>query len=51
VILLMQGRELGSYLEKVFSSADPFDVWFANELREVHGIEPSQPGPVIEHVF
>jgi len=50
VILYMEGEELAIYMKKVFESAAPFDRWFAGQLREVHGIDPSQPPPKTERV-
>jgi hypothetical protein len=50
VILYMEGDDLASYTKKVFESDAPFDRWFAQQLREVHGIDPSQPPPKTERV-
>jgi len=50
VILYMEGEELATYMKKVFESDAPFDRWFAQQLREVHGIDPSQPPPKTERV-
>ena len=50
VILYMEGDDPASYTKKVFESDAPFDRWFAQQLREVHGIDPSQPPPKTERV-
>lgn len=50
VILYMEGEDLASYMKKVFESHEPFDRWFAQQLAEVHGIDPSQPPPKTERV-
>jgi len=50
VILYMEGEELATYMKKVFESDAPFDRWFAQQLRDVHGIDPSQPPPKTERV-
>jgi hypothetical protein len=50
VVLYMEGEELASYMKKIFESDTPFDRWFAQQLREVHGIDPAQPPPKTEQV-
>jgi len=51
VVVYQEGHDLQSYMRKVFESDEPFDRWFAEELRAVHGFDPEVPPPPLEQVF
>jgi hypothetical protein len=38
-------------LGKFGSSDEPFNRWFREQMKDVHGIDISQPGPPAEKVF
>jgi hypothetical protein len=52
LVMRLEGDPLGA-LEKLAASDHPFDVWFRDRCREVHGIDLTQPlpGPPPEQVF
>jgi hypothetical protein len=33
------------------SSDEPFNQWFREQMKEVHGVDISEPGPPVEKVF
>jgi hypothetical protein len=51
VIVYQEGKDLASYMGNLLQSDAPFDRWFAEQLEEVHGLDPSQPPPRIERIF
>jgi hypothetical protein len=51
VIVYQEGEDLASYMGKLLQSDVPFDRWFAAQLAEVHGFDPSQPPPQMEQIF
>jgi hypothetical protein len=51
VIIYREGHDLESYTMKIFESDQPFDRWFAEELRVVHGVDPELPFPRHERLF
>ena len=52
LILTLEGDPAGA-LAKLGASDHPFDIWFREAVREVHGVDLSQPpaGPPPELVF
>jgi len=52
LILQLEGDPIGA-LGKLAGSNHPFDVWFREAVREVHGVDLSEPlpGPPPELVF
>ena len=38
-------------LDEFGSSDEPFNSWFRDQMKEVHGIDISEPGPPSEQVF
>jgi hypothetical protein len=48
----MEGDPLGA-IQKVSASDHPFDVWFMERVKEIHGVDFTQPlpGPPPEHIF
>lgn len=32
-------------LERIAASQDPFDIWFKQQLHEIHGVDFNQPPP------
>src|ERR1051326_2960801 len=52
VIVTLDGDAAGS-MKKLGASDHPFDVWFREQVRQVHGVDFTQPpvGPPPELVF
>ncbi len=44
-------RSRASALGEFGSSDEPFNGWFRDEMKEVHGVDISEPGPPAEKVF
>ena len=51
-LITMEGDPLGAMV-KLAGSVHPFDVWFRDEIKQVHGVDFAQPlpGPPPEQVF
>ncbi|HEX6489504.1 MAG TPA: hypothetical protein VF137_11630 [Candidatus Dormibacteraeota bacterium] len=52
LVLTLDGDPLGA-MQKLGMSDHPFDVWFRDAVKEVHGVDFTQPmqGPPPEQVF
>jgi hypothetical protein len=51
VLVSFEGKDTSKVLEKFMKSKDPFDVWFAKNLQEIHGIELSTSAPSINELY
>jgi hypothetical protein len=45
VVVVQDGPEGDSFTEKLLSSDDEFDRWFAATVADLHGIDPAGPPP------
>ena len=43
VVVFFEGPDPGSFMAGLGTSANAFDKWFAQQIKDVHGIDPSQP--------
>jgi hypothetical protein len=50
-VVHMQADDVEAALERMGTSDDPFDRWFASHVREVHGIDLAEPLPPLEQVL
>jgi hypothetical protein len=52
-IVYLEADDLGMSFGTLATSQDPFDVWWRQQILEVHGLDLSQPmaGPMNEQVF
>lgn len=44
-VVFFEGADPAAVLKNLATSADPFDKWFAQQIKEIHGIDASQPPP------
>ncbi len=53
VIVYTEADHPEQLLERIAASQDPFDVWFKQQLQEIHGVDFNQPppGPPPELIF
>ncbi len=53
VLVFLEGMDIGATFAKLAVSTDPFDVWFRNHGKKVHGIDFTQPmpGPMPEQIL
>ena len=53
VIVYTEADHPEDLLERIAASQDPFDVWFKQQLQEIHGVDFNQPppGPPPELIF
>ena len=51
-VVYFEATDIGQVLEAFGSSQEPFDVWFREQVVDVHGVDLSQPlpGPLPELV-
>ena len=45
VLVVVEGDDAGSFLEKLAASDHEFDRWFLQNVAEVHEQDPSSPPP------
>jgi hypothetical protein len=49
VLVSFEGKDTSKVMDKFLKSKDPFDKWFAQNIKEIHGIEvSSNPASVNE---
>jgi len=46
VVLFFEGDEPGAMMAGIGNSDNEFDKWFARQVKEIHGIDVSQPHAV-----
>jgi hypothetical protein len=53
VIVRFEGDDVGAALEGFGQSSDEFDVWFKGRVKEITGVDLSEPmpGPLPEIIF
>ena len=44
-VVYVQGPGAESMMPSIGSSTDPFDVWFREQVKDIHGIDMTQPPP------
>ena len=50
-IVNLETNDVGRLFQELASSDKPFDRWYVQQLKEIHGIDPSQPLPQNELAF
>ena len=45
VIVYTEADHPEELLARIAASQDPFDVWFKQQLQEIHGVDFNQPPP------
>jgi len=50
-IVYFEAADPGRMFQELASSDKPFDRWYAQQLKEIHGIDPSQPLPPNELII
>ena len=52
VVLYFEGKDPGQLMSKIASSKDAFDMWFKQQVKDIHGLDFSQlaaaPVPELE---
>jgi hypothetical protein len=53
LIIYGEGDHPEQMFERLASSQDPFDVWFRQQVQDIHGLDLTQPplGPLPEQIF
>ncbi len=44
-IVHVQGPNAETMMPSMGASTDPFDIWFRDKVKEIHGIDMTQPPP------
>jgi hypothetical protein len=44
-VVCLEADDLGTAMQGIGSSQEPFDVWFRERMQEIHGIDLSEPAP------
>jgi hypothetical protein len=50
-VVYVEADDPAAALGEFGSSDEPFNSWFRDQMKEVHGIDISEPGPPAEKVF
>ena len=50
-VVYIEADDPDAALGEFGSSDEPFNRWFRDQMKEVHGIDISEPGPPLEKVF
>lgn len=50
-VVYIEADDPAAALGEFGSSDEPFNAWFRDQMKEVHGIDISEPGPPQEKVF
>jgi hypothetical protein len=50
-LVSFEGKDTSRVIEKFMKSKDPFDMWFAKNLQEIHGIEVSTSPMEINEIY
>jgi len=50
-VVYLEADDPGRMFQELASSDKPFDRWYLQQLKELHGIDPSQPPPPNELIF
>ena len=45
VVAQHEGPGADSFMAKLGSGTDPFDIWFAGKVKEMHGLDVNAPPP------
>jgi hypothetical protein len=51
VLVSFEGKDTSKVMERFLKSKDPFDKWFAQSVKEIHGIEVSDNPPEINELY
>jgi ribosomal protein L16 Arg81 hydroxylase len=47
----LEADDIGSAMEQIALSEEPFDQWFRERIQEVHGVDLAEPQPPPEQVL
>ncbi len=50
-VVHLEGEDIPAALQRMGTSDDPFDRWFASHVRDVHGIDLAEPLAPLEQVL
>ncbi len=50
-VVYLEADDVGSAMEQVALSEEPFDQWFRERIQEVHGVDLAEPQPPPEQVL
>jgi hypothetical protein len=50
-VVYVEADDPAAALSEFGSSDEPFNRWFRDQMKEVHGVDISDPGPPAEKVF
>jgi len=50
-VVVLEGDDIGAAMGTLATSQEPFDTWFREVLKDVHGIDPSEGFPPPEQVM
>jgi hypothetical protein len=50
-LVCLEANDLGSVARGMGTSSDPFDEWFRERVRDIHGIDLASPAPYPEQVL
>ncbi|MBI3968759.1 MAG: hypothetical protein HY329_24245 [Chloroflexi bacterium] len=45
VVVTLEGENPGAFMQQFATSDDPFSRWFVEQVKEIHGVDLSQPMP------
>ena len=45
LIVYYEVQDIQRMFEAMAMSQEPFDIWFLENVKEIHGVDPSQPMP------
>ncbi len=51
-VVYMEAQDIAAMLQGLGSSQEPFDVWFREQVKDIHGVDLAQPpaGPLPEAI-
>ena len=50
-VVVLEARDIGAAMGVMATSDEPFDAWFREHIRDVHGIDLAESSPPPEQVF
>ena len=50
-VVHLEADDLGTAMQGIASSQEPFDVWFRERMGEIHGVDLAEPAPPPKQVL
>jgi hypothetical protein len=50
-VVCLEADDLGTAMQGIASSQEPFDVWFRERMAEIHGVHLAEPAPPPQQVL